>query len=277
MRIALAQVNCELGDVEANLKTARDQVAEAAAQQAELVVFPELTLHGYDLGALPENRAIPLADERIAELSTHGVDVVIGFHEHARLRSFNTSAYFRDGELVYAHRKLYLPNYLRWEEKKHVSPGQSMRAFDTPGGRSAILVCNDAWQAVLPWLAVQDGAELLIVPTNSASSLDPEALDTISYWDELLRFTARTQQCWVIFVNRVGDESGAVFWGGSRVVDPRGNVIAQAPKWEPALLTVELDVREADRLRRSVPLVAEARLGVIGREINRLIEEGGDS
>ncbi|GGO57066.1 nitrilase-related carbon-nitrogen hydrolase [Streptomyces lasiicapitis] len=279
MRVALAQTDCVLGDVEGNLEVAREQVAQAAAQGADLVVFPELSLHGYHLGALERDESLAAADPRLLGLSLHGPDVLVGLHEHTSLRAYNTSAYYSGGALLHAHRKLYLPNYLAWEERKHVSPGQHLRAYDLPGdlGRAATLVCNDAWQPVLPWLAVQDGAEVIVVPTNSAASLDPEAMDTGLYWDTLLSYTARMLQCWVVFVNRVGNENGATFWGGSRVVDPRGTVVAQAPKWEPALVTVDIDVHEARRQRRVVPLVAEARLGLIDREVRRLIDEGGDS
>ncbi|MFF3458662.1 nitrilase-related carbon-nitrogen hydrolase [Streptomyces sp. NPDC002730] len=279
MRVALAQTDCALGEVDQNLRTAREQIEQAAAQGADLVVFPELSLHGYHLGALKRDTSVEARDPRLLELGTLGPDVVAGLHEHTRLRAYNTSAYYSGGELLHAHRKLYLPNYLAWEERKHVSPGQSVRAYDLPRGqgRAATLVCNDAWQPVLPWLAVQDGAEVIIVPTNSAASLDPEAMDTGLYWDTLLSYTARMLQCWVVFVNRVGSENGASFWGGSRVVDPRGAVVAQAPKWEPGLVTVDIDVHEARRQRRAVPLVAEARLGLIDREVRRLIDEGGDS
>ncbi|MYT31841.1 MULTISPECIES: nitrilase-related carbon-nitrogen hydrolase [unclassified Streptomyces] len=280
MLVALAQTDCVLGDVPENLRVAREQIEQAAAQGADLVVFPELSLHGYHLGALKRDESIEADDPRLRELSTLGPDVLVGFHEHTRLRAYNTSAYYVDGALAHAHRKLYLPNYLAWEERKHVSPGQSLRSYElaksTSGGRGATLVCNDAWQPVLPWLAVQDGAEVLFVPTNSAASLDPEAMDTGLYWDTLLSYTARMLQCWVVFVNRVGNEHGASFWGGSRVVDPRGAVVAQAPKWEPSLVTVEIDPAEARRQRRAVPLVAEARLGLVDREVRRLIDEGGD-
>lgn len=279
MRVALAQTDCVLGEVDENLAEARDQIGQAAAQGADLVVFPELSLHGYHLGGLAQDTSVEATDRRLLELSTAGPDVIVGLHEHTSLRAYNTSAYYADGQLLHAHRKLYLPNYLAWEERKHVSPGQHLRAYDLPGGhgRAATLVCNDAWQPVLPWLAVQDGAEVIVVPTNSAASLDPEAMDTGLYWDTLLSYTARMLQCWVVFVNRVGNENGASFWGGSRVVDPRGTVVAQAPKWEPGLVTVDIDVHEARRQRRAVPLVAEARLGLVGREVRRLIDEGGDS
>ncbi|MFI5662746.1 nitrilase-related carbon-nitrogen hydrolase [Streptomyces sp. NPDC051684] len=280
MRVALAQTDCELGDVDANLDTAREQIAQAKAQGADLVVFPELSLHGYHLGGLKSDTSIATNDPRLLGLtSPDGPDVMVGLHEHTSLRAYNTSAYYAGGALLHAHRKLYLPNYLAWEERKHVSPGQHSRAYDLPGehGRAATLVCNDAWQPVLPWLAVQDGAEVLFVPANSAATLDPEAMDTTLYWDTLLSYTAKMLQCWVVFVNRVGNENGASFWGGSRVVDPRGTVVAQAPQWEPGLVTVDLDLHEARRQRRAVPLVAEARLGLVDREVRRLIDEGGDS
>ncbi|CAM5640691.1 carbon-nitrogen hydrolase [Streptomyces spiroverticillatus] len=279
MRVALAQTDCVLGDVDANLEHARDQIRQAVAQGADLVVFPELSLHGYHLGALKQDTSVEARDPRLMELSTLGADVVVGFHEYTSMRAYNTSAYYTAGTLLHAHRKLYLPNYLAWEERKHVSPGQSLRAYDLPGGRgrAATLVCNDAWQPVLPWIAVQDGAEVVVVPANSAASLDPDAMDTGLYWDSLLAYTARMLQCWVVFVNRVGSENGASFWGGSRVVDPRGMVVAQAPKWESALVTADISVHEARRQRRAVPLVAEARLGLVAREVGRLIEEGGDS
>ncbi|MFI9079074.1 nitrilase-related carbon-nitrogen hydrolase [Streptomyces sioyaensis] len=280
MLIALAQTDCVLGDVEANLEIAREQIEQSAAQGADLVVFPELSLHGYHLGALKRDESLEANDPRLLELSTLGPDVLVGFHEHTSLRAYNTAGHYADGALLHAHRKLYLPNYLAWEERKHVSPGQSLRAYDLTksrsGGRGATLVCNDAWQPALPWLAVQDGAEVLFVPTASAASLDPEAMDTGLYWDTLLSYTAKMLQCWVVFVNRVGSEHGAAFWGGSRAVDPRGSVVAQAPKWEPNLVTVDIDLSEARRQRRAVPLVAEARLGLIDREVRRLIDEGGD-
>ncbi|MQY16296.1 (R)-stereoselective amidase [Streptomyces sp. RB5] len=280
MRVALAQTDPLLGDVDHNLAVARDLTDQAADQHADLIVFPELSLNGYHLGGIGRDTSLPLDDPRLKDLSRHGPGVLAGLHEHTGLRAYNTSVYYADGAIVHAHRKLYLPNYLAWEERKHVSPGQTMRAYDLPtvaGGRAATLVCNDAWQPVLPWLGVQDGAEVFFVPTNSAASLDPEAMDTEVYWDTLLAYTAKMLQCWVVFVNRVGNENGASFWGGSRVIDPRGAVVAQAPKWEPALVTVDIDVHEARRNRRAVPLVAEARLGLVAREVHRLIDEGGDS
>lgn len=276
MRVALAQTDCSLGEVNANITQMAELTEQASADGAELTVFPELSAHGYALGQIATDQSLPAGDERLAALARGRSDVLAGFHEDGGVRTYNSAAYLSGGEVVHVHRKLYLPNYLAWEERKHASPGQAMRAFDTRHGRMASLICNDAWQPVLPWLAAQDGAEVLLIPTNSAAGLGPASLDTTAYWEQLLVFIARLQQCWVIFVNRVGTEAGARFWGGSRIIDPRGEVVVQAPLWEPGLIVADLDVAQARRRRREVPLLAEGRLGLVQRELGRLIAEGGD-
>jgi len=274
--VAVAQIDVTLGDVAGNLACARDSIRRAASQGADLVVFPELALHGYALGHVRGDHSLRASDPRLASLTEAGPDVLVGFHEDGGPRRYNSAAYLTAGEVRHVHRKLYLPNYLAWEERKHASPGQSLRAFDTRIGRVATLTCNDAWQPVLPWLAAQDGAEALLVPANSAAGLETELLDVIDYWHELLRFIARMQQCWVVFCNRVGTEAGARFWGGSQILDPGGQVVAEAPLWEPDLVLADIDVPAASRRRHELPLIAEARLGLIERELARLIEEGGD-
>jgi len=277
VQIAVAQMDCVLGDPTANLLRAREAISDAAPQGADLVMFPELTLHGYALGKVGGDRSIRADDPRLTSLTQSGVDVLVGFHEDGGVRRYNSAAYLAPDGVRHVHRKLYLPNYLVWEERKQASPGQSVRAFNTRIGRVATLICNDAWQPVLPWLAAQDGAEVLLVPANSATGPGSESVDVIGYWDELLRFIARMQQCWVIFCNRVGTEAGARFWGGSRILDPSGQVAAQAALWEPGLVVADIDVPAARRHRHELPLLAEARLGLIERELARLINEGGDA
>lgn len=275
-RIALAQMDCVLGDVDGNLARARELATASAAEGADLVVFPELTTHGYALGLVEGGRSLRADDSRLAALAEFGPDVLVGFHEDGGVRRYNSAAYVTRDGLRHVHRKLYLPTYLAWEERKHSGSGQTLRAFDTRIGRVATLICNDAWQPVLPWLAAQDGAEVLLVPTNSAVGLGPDSLDVVDYWRDLLRFLARMQQCWVLFCNRVGTEAGGRFWGGSQVLDPSGEVVAEAPLWEATLVIADIEVSAARRTRYEVPLLAEARLGLIQREVARLIEDGGD-
>ena len=279
MRVALAQIDCVLGDTEGNLRKAKAVVAEAKDRGAELTVFPELSLSGYALEELDDEIAIEAHSEPISSLAEAAGEmaVVVGFCEEGqRFQTYNSAAYLEGGVLRHLHRKLYLPNYRIYEERKHYNPGQSMRAFDTRLGRMAILICNDAWQTFLPFIAVQDGAQVLIIPADSGSYPFPELLDTKGYWRGITRFYARMLESYVVFVNRVGKQDNLVFWGYSHVVDPWGTVVAEAPLHEEALITVDIDLGNVRRRRREVPLVKEARLALLAKELNRLAEEGGD-
>jgi len=276
LRVALAQVDCALGDVEENARRARAAIEEARAGGANMIIFPELSLTGYALGAVRDDVALRTDDPTITALAAAANDlgVVLGFVEDGPVHTYNSAIYLEGGSAVHVQRKAYLPTYGRFEEHKHFSPGQTLRAFDSRWGRAALLICNDAWQAPLTFLAVHDGARILIVP--SCSSLAPEAgTDPAlieSDWRDLCRFHARFLQTYVIFVNRVGEEAGVTFWGGSHVVDPWGRVVAEAPRGEPALVLADLDLAAVRQARRQLPLVKEARLDLLIREFHRLAD-----
>ncbi len=281
MRITLAQLGSTLGDLDANLARAAEVVAQAGGEGADLVIFPELFLTGYDFARIEQDVEIPSNDPRLLALSTvsPGTDVSVGYCEDGLgIHNYNASGYYDAGARVYNHRKLYLPTYDTFEERKHFNVGQSMRAYDTRHGRIATLICNDAWQPHLAFLAVQDGARVLLVPTNSATSRRPDLYHSGTYWRDITVFYARMYQCYVVFCNRVGDESEILhFWGGSHIVDPWGKVICELPFDEEAVHTEEIDLALVRARRRALPLVREARLDLIAREARRIADEGGDA
>lgn len=275
----MAQVAPVLGDVDANFELARQSVREAREKGADLVVFPELSMTGYSLGQVSEEVSIEASDPRITELAEEAgdVSVVIGFHEDGSgVRTYNSAAYLEGGQILHLHRKLYLPTYGIFEERKHFSPGQNMRAFTSRFGRMAMMICNDAWQPALGFLAVQDFARVLLIPTNSADSRFPGDLDTTEYWRDITEFYGRMYECYVVFVNRVGSEGDLDFWGNSHVVDPWGQTIVEAPLRKETIITADLDLQSVLKRRRKVPLLKEARLSLLNRELHRLAEEGGD-
>jgi predicted amidohydrolase len=275
VRVTLGQVEPVLGDVSENLRRTHEVLDRARSQGADLVVLPELMLTGYALGHVSEDVTRSGDDPEIVKLAeaADGLGCVVGFAEAGRVHTYNSAAYLEGGEVRHVHRKLYLPTYDIWEERKHFTPGGAMRSFDTDSiGRVAILICSDAWQPALAVLAVQDGARMLIVPANSTRRL-PAIQEE---WRDVNRFYARILECYVVFVNRVGEEHELSFWGGSHVYDPWGELVAEAPADEPALLTVDLDLGGVRRRRREMPLVKEARLALLSRELNRLAAEGGD-
>jgi predicted amidohydrolase len=274
VRVALAQSDPVLGDVEENTRRSREALRRARSEGADLLVLPELTLTGYSLGRVSDDVSRSPDDPEIMQLAeeAHGLACVVGFAEAGRVHTYNSAAYLERGVVRHVHRKLYLPTYDVWEERKHFTPGNAMRSFDTDIGRVAVLICSDAWQPALAVLAVQDGARVLIVPANSTSRR-PEIE---AEWRDVNRFYARMLETYVVFVNRVGAEGDLSFWGGSHVYDPWGELVAEAPVGEEAFVTVELDLANVRRRRHEMPLVKEARLALLSRELDRLAAEGGD-
>ena len=281
MRITLAQLDSQLGDIDANVALAHEAVATAVGESTDVIVFPELFLPGYSVGEVDADLSMRPDDPRIEKLgrAAGSAGLAIGFMESGPPgpHTYNSTAYYEAGRLVHVHRKLYLPAYAPFEERNHFTAGPRLRAFDAqPDTRMAVLCCNDAWQPQLAFLATQDGAQILLVPAASSQSSFPDRYDSHEYWHDITRFYGRMFQLFVIFVNRVGVEGRFQFWGGSHVVDPWGNDVAEATQGDQQVLTVDIDLAEVRRRRRQVPLVKEARLGLIQREINRLLDEGGD-
>lgn len=165
-----------------NLERAHEIILAAGGEHSDVVVFPELFLTGYSLGRVDKDVALSTDDPRLLALGgiAPETDVLIGLYEDGLgVHNYNSAAYYDAEKLVHTHRKLlYLPTYDIYEERKFFSPGQTLRAFDTRQGRVATLICNDAWQPHLAFLAVQDGARVLFVPTNSSQSRFPEQYDS---------------------------------------------------------------------------------------------------
>jgi N-carbamoylputrescine amidase len=280
LRVAVAQMEVALGDVPSNTKEALRLIAEARALGAGLVVLPELSLSGYSLGKTDRDTALA-ADgavmNRLAAAAGACV-VAVGFAERDGPRTYNSVALLQRNAVQHLQRKLTLPTYDRFEEHKHFWPGQRLRACDLLGARAAVLICNDAWHPVLPFLAVQDGAEILIVPANSSTA--PGATDREAewegHWEDILRFHARVLQCYVVYANRVGTEAGAAFYGGSLVMDPEGRRLAAGKRFDPDLLIADLDLSYLRALRRRFPLQKDARLELVHRETARLLETATD-
>jgi predicted amidohydrolase len=263
VRIALAQLDSRLGEVEANLQRARAAIGEAEALGAGLVVLPELFLSGYALaGTADTARSADVA----AGLAAGSAAVVAGFHERDGTATYNSAVYAGAGRPLHVQRKLYLVRYAPFHEDRSYSPGDALEAFDTPLGRMAVLICNDAWQPMLPSLAVLDGADVLLMPSASSTAV-PEAE---AYWRALTVFYARLLRCYVVFVNRVGVEGGLTFWGGSHVVDPAGEIVSEAPRLDEALVLADLDLERVVQRRTELPPESDPRLELVQRELVRI-------
>lgn len=274
---ALLQLKPKLGRVEDNLELIRAQVEQAIAHKADLAVLPELALTGYFLKDLVPEVAIGLDNpviEALKQLSRR-IAIAAGFVEVTPdYHFYNSAAWFEDGELKHLHRKVYLPTYGLFDEQRYLARGDRFRAFDTKFGRVGMLVCEDMWHLSAPYLLAMDGATTLVCLSSSPGrGVDDQQLGTAAAWRNLTTATARFLTCRVLYVNRVGYEDGVAFWGGSHAVAPSGELIAEAPEFEEALLLANLSDAELRRERIASPLVRDENLCITLRELGRIDRE----
>ena len=278
--VALAQIAPRLGEVDANLELAAGWLRRAADEGAQLTVLPELALTGYLLSDLVPEVAMPADDPRLAQLSRQapGMLVAVGFVEETGDHRFaNSAALLRDGELIGLHRKVYLPTYGLFDEGRFTRPGDRIRtvAVGEPLGRIGLSVCEDFWHASLPMLQALGGATLLVnVAAGPARAPGSAAgLRAIGGWHRMQDTYALLGTVGVAFCNRVGNEEGLTFWGGSRLLGADGSVLAEGPLYEEALVVGALETDDLRMQRYSLPLLADERLELVRRELDRLIGE----
>jgi predicted amidohydrolase len=280
IKLALAQINTKLGRPQENLKTHIQLIEQAKNQQADLIVFPELSLTGYILQDLAQSVACRPSpkDPIFGPLleTSQEIDIVAGFvEEDLRSRYFISAAYLSEGKILHVHRKVYLPTYGLFDEGRFFASGDKVRAFDTRLGRFGILICEDFWHASPPYLLWLDGADLMLFISASPSrglTSSPQ-LESSRWVEHINQAYASLFTSFVASTNRVGYEDGINYWGGATVHGPDGNLIAQGPYQEAALTITEIDLSELHRLRARLPLLRDERPDITLKELTRIYRD----
>jgi NAD+ synthase (glutamine-hydrolysing) len=243
MRLALAQINAVVGDLDGNRERILAALADARSQSAEIVLFPELATTGYP----PEDLLLRPGFVRAAEESlraiareTEGLTALVGTPWFDR-DLFNACAVCANGELKTLYRKRFLPNYGVFDEERYFASGRELILLRHGEILVGPTICEDIWQPGPPAtdLALA-GAELLV---NLSAS--PYFVGKAEDREEMLVTRARDNSAYLAFCNLVGGQDELVFDGHSVVLDDEGEVLARAPGFEEALLVVDLDPSEA--------------------------------
>ena len=276
-RVALAQMEPVLGDIDANVSRHLAWARKGIAAEADLIVFPELSLTGYLLQDLVPDVAMPLRESKpirpLLEMSRR-IPMVVGLVEESEAHRFHNSALFiARGRVLHVHRKVYLPTYGMFDEGRFFAAGDRLEAFSTPFGRMGMLICEDFWHTPAALVLAQDGADcLLVLSAGPTEGIDPKrGLIGPGNWKNLARVTAQMQTVFVVYVNRVGFEDGVNYAGGSCVFDPLGECLADGPVLADGLVVCDLDRATLRRARALYPLLRDERLPVLAREIDRLL------
>lgn len=263
LRVGAAQINTTLADVDANLERHHEVISEARDQGVELLVFPELSLTGYGLGSRVMQVAMPLEDPRLSSLAKAcgEMQTVIGFVEEASPGEYyNALAIFQDGEILAVHRKLNLPTYGSLEEGKWFTHGNELTHTPIrPGWSATQLICADLWNPALVHAALLPRPTVLCAPINSASGIVSEDFSNEQNWALNVRFYAMTYGTPVIMANRFGSEGDNHFWGGSRILGPGGEILAEAgDSDQEILITAELSRMAISKARFELPTHRDA-------------------
>ena len=245
MKLAVAQINPTLGNVEKNKIKMITYIESAIEKGVELVVFPELSLTGYLLEELTFDVAgIPV---EFYELSKK-ISILFGGIEESRdYYYYNSAFYLEDGKLQHTHRKIYLPTYGLFDEGRYLKSGNEVKAFDTKFGRFGILICEDAWHLSNPYLLSMDGA------------------------DYVMKTYSKLLTSFYIFAHRVGYEDGVNFFGGSRVYSPNGDILGEAKVFEEDMIVVDLDKRNLRRARINNPVMRDEKPELVVRSLEKIM------
>ncbi len=245
LRIACAQLNPVVGDLAGNASLARAAWAEARAQAADLLVFPELFIAGYppeDLVLKPAFvQACMEAMQELAKLTAEGAPaMIVGTPWNEGGKVYNAVALLAGGKVETLRYKVDLPNYSVFDEKRNFAAGPMPGPVNFNGVRIGLPVCEDIWTDAVTECLAESGAELLIVPNGSPFTLAKRAVrENVA--------VARVVETGLpmLYVNQVGGQDELVFDGGSFALNRGGRLAAQLPAWETAIAMTEWR-READ-------------------------------
>jgi NAD+ synthase (glutamine-hydrolysing) len=243
MRLALAQINTTVGDLDGNRARILEAIGEARSGGADLVLLPELAVTGYP----PEDLLLRPGFLRAARASldevareTKDVVALVGF-PHLDRDLYNACAVCAEGEVKAIYRKRFLPNYGVFDEDRYFAPARDCLLLDLGGTLIGPTICEDMWQPGPPAtdLALA-GAQVL---TNISAS--PFHVCRDRERQEMFATRARDNLCFVAFCNAVGGQDELIFDGHSLVLDEEGHVLARGPGFEEALLVVDIDAADA--------------------------------
>jgi NAD+ synthase (glutamine-hydrolysing) len=251
LRLALAQMNVTVGDLEGNTQKILSWLEEARAKGADLVAFPELAITGYppeDLVLKPSFIEDNLEKLNLIVAATRGLTAVIGFVDEDG-DIFNAACVAHDGKIAAVHHKMYLPNYGVFDEARYFQAGRSCPVVDLDDTLIGVNVCEDMWYPAGPTATQAYAGAELIVNINAS----PYHAGKAEYRHHMLRTRAVDNLVVVAYVNMIGGQDELIFDGNSVVYDQNGLLLVEGSQFREELVMVDIDVEAVFRQRLHDP------------------------
>ena len=244
IRIALAQINTTVGDLDNNTSKIINYVNLARSSGADLIAFPELTITGYppeDL--LFKNQFIEDNIARMNEVVQESKDitVVVGFVDSSP-HLYNSAAVAHNGKLIDIYHKQLLPNYGVFDEKRYFSPGNTCPIYVIEGIDLGVNICEDIWHPDGPTCSLKSSGARVIVNISSS----PYYAGRLTEREKMLTNRAKENDVFIAYVNLVGGQDELVFDGASMLVDPEGQIIQQGYQFKEDLVLSDLEINTSD-------------------------------
>jgi predicted amidohydrolase len=276
VKLRIAQIDCILANLQENLNTHIQQIEAAIKDGIEMIVFPELSLTGYNVQDAAQDIAMPISDPRLAplvKLSKHISILCGGIELSEDFGVYNSAFFFENGEAKTVHRKIYLPTYGMFEELRYFSAGHEVHIFESKKlGKIGVAICEDFWHMSVPYLLAVQGAKVLFSLMSSPLriELNTGELKIAKTWEMLNRTYAHLFSTYVICANRIGNEDSLSYWGNSEIIGPDSQTIAKGPVFEPAVVDGQIDLNQVRRTRLHSSHFLDEDLRLINAELNRI-------
>jgi NAD+ synthase (glutamine-hydrolysing) len=270
LRVAAAQVNTSVGDIDGNARLIEKWIGLAEDQGADLVAFPELTITGYppeDL-VLYDNfiAANKTALNRIAS-AVGDIVAIVGFADSEETptgtKLFNSAAVLHNRKVVTTYRKIHLPNYGVFDERRYFTPGSECPVLSINGIKVGFNICEDIWEEIGPSeVQCANGAQI-IINLNSSPYESGKQGDRVDIVTDL----SRRNRVYTLYTNQIGGQDELVFDGGSMIAGPDGELLGTSPRFEESLLVVDIDAAalEHSRLQHQSFAISQDELDAIGQ------------
>jgi predicted amidohydrolase len=282
MKIALAQISPNLGNLRKNLDLHFQSIEKAKKKKADLLIFPELSLTGYTLmDMVDEVSCAPGKNPIFKELeaASREISLVVGFVEEMEKGLFyNSAAFLSKGKILHIHRKVFLPTFGMFDEARFYAQGKNFHTFPTPFGKAGMMICRDFLSYGASYLLFAGGAEIIIVISAAPGrgTAQEEAYETSRMWEIMGETISRFSTVFLIYCNRVGFEDGKHFAGGSFVFNPAGEMIAQAAYIDQDFLLCEINLDEVREIRKKWPYKRDDKPEIIVEALKRIVSKYED-
>lgn len=265
VRMALAQINCTVGDLEGNTEKICEYIEKAKAMEADLVAFPEMTIPGYppeDLLLKPQFIQDNLQILQRVIKQTKGITAIVGVVDRQD-DIYNGAAVIHDGSLVTIYHKIHLPNYGVFDEYRYFQAGVECPVIVLRDVVIGVNICEDIWHPEEPALTQVLGGDAEVIVTINAS---PYHRGKTRFREQMLATRARDNGVIVAYVNMVGGQDELIFDGQSAIFDQNGQIIIQARLFEEEIIVADMNIEAVFRARLHDPRRRKKKLAFMAQQ-----------